>query len=65
MRPYIPVPDRLAHSPAEAAAQLGVSRQFIYTLIRQGRLRTVTLGTRRLIPHSVLLELLEEDAVAS
>ena len=52
--------ERLAFSPAEAAESIGVSRQFIYDLINRGQLRTITLGSRRLIPRSALLELLGE-----
>lgn len=55
-----PSTDRLAYKPAEAAEIIGVSRQFIYTLIQRGQLRTVSLGKRRLIPRSALLELLGE-----
>lgn len=56
--------ERLAYSTAEAAESIGVSRQHVYNLIRHGSLRTVTLGKRRLVPRSALLELLGESEAA-
>jgi len=49
----------------EAAERLRVSRWTLYGLIRSGRLRTVKIGRRRLVPaHSIAecLDLLLEDA---
>ncbi len=53
----LPVPDdsdtqgvrRLAYSPEEAAAALGISRELVNDLIRTRRLRSVKAGSRRLI----------------
>lgn len=42
----IPITDRLAYSPAEAAAALGCSRQHIYALIQRGELRRFKVGAR-------------------
>jgi excisionase family DNA binding protein len=53
--------DRLAFGCQEAADTIGVSRQYIYNLMRRGQLRTVKVGRRRLIPRSALLELLGES----
>jgi excisionase family DNA binding protein len=50
--------DRLAYSPAEAAAALGCTRQHIQNLIARGELASVKLGRRRLIPRQVLTDLL-------
>lgn len=44
----------------EAAEALRISRSVIYELIRSGRLRTVKVGRRRLVPVQAL-----EDYVAS
>ncbi|NYE50200.1 excisionase family DNA binding protein [Spinactinospora alkalitolerans] len=46
----------------EAAARLRVSRWTLYNLIRSGRLRTVKIGRRRLVPVASLSECL--DALA-
>ena len=52
-----------AYSIPEAQRHLGdCSRPFIYDLIRRGQLRTVKVGSRRLVPRSALLELLGESA---
>lgn len=52
--------ERIAYSPAEFAAAVGCSRQHIQNLIRDGKLRSVKLGRKRLIPRSVVTDLLEE-----
>jgi excisionase family DNA binding protein len=44
----------LAVSPRHAAKCLGVGHDAIYQLLNQGRLRSVRLGRRRLIPMSEL-----------
>jgi excisionase family DNA binding protein len=44
----------LAVSPRHAARYLGVGHDAIYQLLNQGRLRSVRLGRRRLIPMSEL-----------
>jgi excisionase family DNA binding protein len=40
----------------EAAAALRLSRSLLYELIRSGRLRTVKVGSRRLVPVEALAE---------
>jgi excisionase family DNA binding protein len=40
---------RLAFSPDEVAAALGISRDLVYDLLRTGQLRSVKAGRRRLI----------------
>ena len=60
-----PRPDRrtLSEQPLltvpEACAQLRISRWSLYRLIRQNRLRTVKIGSRRLVPSAALEELVE------
>jgi excisionase family DNA binding protein len=44
----------------EAAARLRVSKWMLYNLIRSRRLRTVKIGSRRLVPVSALRYFLEE-----
>lgn len=49
----------------EAAEALRLSRSVLYELIRSGRLRTVKIGRRRLVPVDALAECvarLEDDA---
>ncbi len=42
----------------EAATALRVSRSAVYELIRSGRLRTVKIGARRLVPVEALTDCL-------
>ena len=46
--------ERLAYSPTEVAAALGVTRQHIQNLINRGEIPSTKLGRRRLIPRSFL-----------
>lgn len=48
-------PDRLL-SIDEAAGRLGFGRSRLYTEISSGRLRTLTVGRRRLVPSSAIAE---------
>ncbi len=50
---------RLAFSPDEAADLLGVSRTLVFELLGNGRLPSVLLGRRRLIPATALTAILE------
>jgi len=54
--------DRLSLNPREAARALGVGHDAIYGLLNAKRLRSVYVGSRRLIPVSELRRFLEEDA---
>jgi excisionase family DNA binding protein len=49
----------VAYRVEEAAEALRVSRSVVYELIRSGRLRTVKVGARRLVPVSALSECLD------
>jgi excisionase family DNA binding protein len=50
----------------EAAQLLGIGRSLAYDLIRTGRLRSIKIGSRRLIPLAAIDEaisaLLEEES---
>jgi len=48
----------LAVGFAKAAELLGVSRNTLRRLAKEGRLRTVLVGRRRLIPYDALQDLL-------
>lgn len=50
---------RAAHTVEEAAQALRVSRSYTYQLIRDGKLRTVKAGRRRLVPAEALAECLQ------
>ncbi len=50
--------ERLGFSPTEFAAMWGCSRQHVQNLIARGELRSVKLGRKRLIPRSVVDEML-------
>lgn len=52
--------ERLAYSPAEAAAELGISRAKLYQLLDDGTIPSLKLGRRRLIRHEALVALLAE-----
>ncbi len=44
----------------EAAARLGVGRSTTKTLLGKGRLKSLKLGKRRLVPESAIDELIAE-----
>jgi excisionase family DNA binding protein len=46
----------VAYRVEEAAESLRISRDSIYELIRSGRLRTIKVGARRLVPVIALSE---------
>lgn len=48
--------DPLLYSTTDAASMLGIGRTYLYSLLRDGSLRSVTIGTRRLVPRSELEE---------
>jgi excisionase family DNA binding protein len=51
--------DAVAYSIQEVADRLGIHRTTVYDLIATGRLGSVKLGSRRLIPRAAVLALLE------
>ncbi|MFD6922153.1 helix-turn-helix domain-containing protein [Streptomyces sp. NPDC059944] len=60
--------ERVLYRPEEAAATLGIGRSLIYEEIRLGRLRTVRIGRRRLVPPEYIaqyVELLKREAEAA
>ena len=52
--------DRLAYSPAEAAAELGISRAKLYQLLDDGTIPSLKLGRRRLIRRATLEQILSD-----
>ncbi len=54
-------PEPLAYSVAETLKVLGIGRTAFYeNLVASGRLRTVVVGGRRLVPRTAVVALLEE-----
>ena len=56
---------RVAYSLDEVAASLGLSRRSLYGLMAAGRLSTVKLGKRRLVPAAELERLVRPAGVAA
>lgn len=56
---------RHAYTLREVAQSLGVSRSTLYTLADSGKLVTVKVGKRRLIPASELERLVRPQATAA
>lgn len=52
---------RLCITVTEAAAMLGISRNFAYELVRQHKLPVIELGKRKLIPRIGLDKMLEQE----
>jgi excisionase family DNA binding protein len=52
--------DRLTLTVEEAAARLGISRTLAYELVRQGKIPSLRLGRRRLVPVHALDLMLHE-----
>lgn len=50
--------DRRAYRPLELPALLGISQAMVYKQIASGKIRTVKIGARHLIPVEVIDELL-------
>ena len=53
---------KLAYSIAEAAQALGIGRTLAMKLVREGQLRSIKVGRRRLVPAAALEELLARGA---
>jgi excisionase family DNA binding protein len=51
--------EKLAYRVSEAVEATGIGRSKLYLLIKQGRLRTVKVGSITLIPASELLALVD------
>lgn len=51
--------DRIAVSPREGASLLGISVPTMYELLNSGRVASVKVGARRLIPTAALHALME------
>ena len=52
--------ERLCLTVPEAAAMLGLSRNFTYELVKQKQLPVIKFGKRLLIPRTALAKMLEK-----
>jgi excisionase family DNA binding protein len=53
---------RRAYSIPEAAQICGVSRATLYRLLKEGKISTIKLGARRLVPEASIDTLLQSGA---
>ncbi|MEV5516936.1 helix-turn-helix domain-containing protein [Streptomyces flaveolus] len=63
-----PPAEQLLYTPEEAAKALRIGRSTVYEEIRLGRLQTVRIGRRRLVPPEYIaqyVELLKREAKAN
>jgi excisionase family DNA binding protein len=60
---YDTIDRRLCVTVPEAAKMLGISRNFCYQLVREGKLPSIRFGKRILIPLAALEKMLEEGGV--
>ena len=51
----------LASTIPDTCRRLGIGRTLVYDLIKKGKLRSIKLGTRTLIPESELKRLITEQ----
>jgi len=54
--------DRLVFTVNEARQKLGISRGLTYEAIRTGKIPSIRIGRRILIPKAALQRLLEKDS---
>ena len=57
---YAEIDRRLCVTVPEAAKMLGISRNFAYQLVKEGKLPSIRFGKRILIPRAALEKMLEE-----
>ena len=62
MNSFKEVPSRRAYSVVEAGRLCGLSRSSVYKLIESGKLKTIKILGRRLVPVEALDELLRLSA---
>lgn len=53
----------LASTIPTACNRLGIGRTLLYDLLKKGKLRSIKLGTRTLIPESELQRLITEQLI--
>ena len=58
---YATIDKRLCVTVPEAAEMLGISRNFAYQLVREGKLPSIRFGKRILIPRAALEKMLGKE----
>lgn len=58
--PHSNIDKRLCITVPEAAEMLGLSKNFVYQLVREGKLPSIRFGKRILIPRVALEKMLEK-----
>ena len=51
----------LANTITDSCSRLGIGRTLMYDLLKQGKLQSIKLGTRTLIPETELQRLITEQ----
>ena len=51
----------LANTIQDSCSRLGIGRTLLYDLLKQGKIRSIKLGTRTLIPETELQRLITEQ----
>ena len=62
---FLSIPDPLAVSPAAAARLVGIGRTKLYEAIGSGELKTLKIGSRRLITVDALRDWIQGHEAAS
>ncbi|HEY8743812.1 MAG TPA: helix-turn-helix domain-containing protein [Chloroflexota bacterium] len=57
--------DKIAVRPTEAAKLLGISRSFLYELLKAGEIESIRLGAARLIPVQSLYQFVARQPSAA
>lgn len=53
--------DKLAYSIPEAATAIGVSKSYMYTLIKEGKIPYIKIGGRKIVPKLSLEQWIQEN----
>ncbi len=61
-KPAVPLDQRAAMSINEGAAYIGLGRSTLYEALREGRLRSLKVGARRLLRREDLIAFMESEA---
>ena len=56
--------ERLVMTVQEASVKLGISRALAYELVRQGRIPSLRLGRRLVVPTRLLMEMVDKAEAA-
>jgi excisionase family DNA binding protein len=51
--------DSTLYSTGDASSRLGIGKTFLYKMIAEGRIKTIKLGKRRLVPAQSIVDLIE------